>query len=94
MARHPHIELFVFLKMGFGLWAKIKNGFKKAGEWLRGAGRTVYNGIKRGIHAIAPTVGTIGKVIGGTKIPFAGAIGKIGQGVEGLVGVMQKYSWE
>jgi uncharacterized membrane protein len=50
--------------MAFGLWKKIKEGFKKAGKWIRNAAVKVYDKV------IKP----VGKFIGGVVAP---AVSKI-----------------
>ena len=46
--------------MAWGLWNKIKQGFKKAGNWLKGAASKVVNNV---IKPFKPIIGGVASAI-------------------------------
>jgi hypothetical protein len=58
--------------MGFGLWKKIKEGFKKAGRWIRDKiAKPVWNKV---IKPVGKFIGKVVAPIAKTIAPIAGAI--------------------
>jgi hypothetical protein len=74
--------------MGFGLWKKIKNGFKKVWGGLKKAGQFVYNKVIKPIGgAVLPIAG---KIIGGVVGKVHPGIGAaIEGGAEALGGLIR-----
>ena len=86
--------------MAWGFWNKIKNGFKKAGQWihnkiLKPVGRFIGGAWKK---VVKPVVNVVGKIPGIDKLPgAAGVIGKVAKitdkfsdTIDGVANLMDK----
>jgi hypothetical protein len=63
--------------MGFGLWKKIKEGFKKAGTWIRD---------KVVKPAYEKVIKPVGKVLGSIVAPIAKAVAPVAMSINPAIG--------
>ena len=84
-------------KMAWGFWKKIKNAFKKAGQWIKNKviqpvvnfGKKVFTKTKPILNTAVKLAPAIGAAVGGAKgtPPFGAQAGMAIPGVGGALGL-------
>ena len=80
--------------MAWGIWNKIKKGFKKAGAFVKKAAGKVLGGIKKINDKVVKPLKPIIKTAANAIVPGSGAIiDRASNAVDGVVGWADKLGW-